>query len=299
MQLYQQDEKKIFKSELDSLVSSLGIKVVSGPSSMFNSEKNVIVLSKNHADFELTHEAFHSWLSVRKGFNFDSYSNSAEGLKKIDMNLPATSMNRNLSVKVMYVADLENVLTSGIPAPGIFTEDVIWREQAKGPKELYSFFKSKAESLKSTFTECFGQQARYSGMAERSGWLGNMIDETHTLGAPGYQGHPMDDFQEFFASFMASVAYNPQSVIEKVGKLEGISKKHPESAPLIKEFSLLLENAALFGIEAVLEMEKARDKSQPKSKLLDSLHANLLIIAREAEKIGMGYFALGTEKGMK
>lgn len=264
MQALAEDEKRAFGQQMSEFAKKMGVFVSPGFSSWFDGGAKTLFVAKDAGPYVIPHEAFHVWLYVRKGF-YDPLGMA------VGKNGQASEEDRQVSISVVNVTLREEALTDGIPKRGMFPEKTISGLQAKGDKAVYDFFGQRAGSLKEDLESAFGAPTKYNG---RASWLGNVVDESRTLGVEERAGHPMDNFSELFASLMASLSFAPEKVIGNIGKLPLIAHKHPEAAQAIREFLGLLGKAAAFGGEMEKEIAAA-SLGSGKSAELSSLRGNL------------------------
>ena len=211
-------------------------------------------------DQTVLHESSHIFLMLRKNFYTDSYydreklawemraadKNGKKNLQEIiDISVHVEKtwpdeLKRNLALNSMLykISQLENIFSSAIVPT------------SKEPgSDLPLFF----NRLSGRLTSALGKPQEYPqkmdngcGLekSDKSGgfsWVGNIIDESSTLKIPiDDMGHPMSNFQEFFASLSCTLCFDGKECFASLEKFRKLAKQEPAIVPLFGNFCALL-----------------------------------------------------------
>ena len=208
----------------------------------------------------ILHEGSHMFLMLRKNFYTDSYysrENLAQGMsgaserekrnlqETIDISIHAEKMwpdalarHLALNATLYKISQMENLFSSSV-APS----------SRKHGSDLPVFF----NRLSGKLTSALGKPQDYPqkmgngcglGASDKTGglsWVGNIIDESSTLKIPMDDvGHPMSNFQEFFASLSTTLCFDGKECFSSLEKFRKLASQEPALAPLFSGFCTLL-----------------------------------------------------------
>lgn len=115
--------------------------------------------------------------------------------------------------------------------------------------------------------------------------VGNLVSEQETLRRPK-AGHPMDNFHEFFASFVSSLTFgNHGVVLDKFSELKeqmnrSAFSKSANPAIIIDKTEFLLKVAFNFAKEMAVDLERGTHLNLGHFDELSNLKANLALMAK-------------------
>jgi len=192
----------------------------------------------------LIHECSHVWLILKKSYYRDLTA------KRIT---PEYKKYSELSRGVGYIVELEMRFSD---------EEKKEMEKILGKPETCSRFYLPRGTMYTPLTR-----------------IGNLIDETATLKVGEFEaGHPMDDFQEFFASTMTTLTYDGEHFFKSLNSLEKLSKKKDfdKVAFAFGTLAHLLHNVHRLGMDFCKELEESSKKSKIDTPQLKNLSNNLV-----------------------
>jgi hypothetical protein len=208
-----------------------------------------ILLSPQHGTEALFHEASHIWLAFF-GFSPAHIETLPSGRGR-DRALQYQEFNRQLD----RVMRLESSL------PGAERYEL---RKILGMEEIYPSITPAGAD-------------RFVGVY-RASLIGNLIDETRTLGRPVREGHPMGNYHEFFASSMSSLAFDGDQFFSALRKFRQSLEDRPRLRELFDATLQLLDRTRSIGLGFSQDLARANVPG------VERLAANLETLGRFIEE---------------
>ncbi len=236
----------------DWLSEVRGTRIENGKENSADPDKRVLVLDrKTSSPATILHESSHLWLA----YSLPGYSNRLVNSVPDDLNIRGQAQAyRELNISLEALVRMEN----GLPQA---KKPLL--QKALGAPESYDYFNVPG--------------ADPMGIPPLSSWMGNLVDETRTLGFPPVKGHPMQNFHEFFASMVTTLSFDGITFFNSLNALAALAKNDADIKKLADSVRPLLAQSLELGKSFVHELDAFAARSgQPVPPQVRRLEANLL-----------------------
>jgi hypothetical protein len=208
-----------------------GVSIVfNPPGGLSSATPSTIRLNPEDGTSVLFHEAAHTWLN-RFGYSSIYRYQMPEGLQERARALEYRQLDRMIG----RIIDLEE------------------RLRPDERRTLIAVF-----GLPESGVAPVSNPRRGSTIAERASIIGNLVDETATLGRPRDVGHPIHGFHEFFASSMATLAFDGERFFRSLQRLERLAEESPRYRRLYETTLELLRKVHELGQSMFQEIRQAQ-----------------------------------------
>lgn len=194
---------------------------------------DVGLILSNQSEQLFFHEFSHFWLKQEMGFTefqivkrnenpeFE-YERKTNQRIDLDMANKGAQEHRRLNSLVYHIAQFEKA------AEKDNGKNQALLEQVFGKPEDYS-------ERKKTDYSSFDFGSGYS-------WIGNIVDESTTLGIRK-QGHPMESYHEFFASFFTALCFDGEKFYSNLEKFKQLANEDKDFEPIFADYLEIIKSA--------------------------------------------------------
>lgn len=130
-------------------------------------------------------------------------------------------------------------------------------------------------SLRHKVEGVLGTPIRYGvGKTGRLSWLGNLVDESRTMGEREEAGHPMDNGLEFFASTMTTLMFAPEKFFGRLEEFGRLAGKEPKLGAAYARLMTQFGEIVPLGLDMAGRLRRSAGFGECKEEL-DALDGNL------------------------